>query len=218
MATPRIHDAPRRTRRPGPARAGTKDSAPANSDSSATPAATFIEPERRHAMISDAAYFLSEGRDFRPGRELDDWLTAEREIDHLLTRGGPATGRGTSVSFESNLRARSQQLRTEIRDTLLRADAEQYAHIAGEVHDAEEDALADLLVDVNLAEISRDVQEFRDIDAALQRIATRTYGVCIQCGELIDGARLNAYPTAKRCLPCQRLYDRSKGTALPPSL
>jgi len=43
-----------------------------------------IASERRHAMISDAAYFLSEQRGFGPGRELDDWLSAEKAIDREL--------------------------------------------------------------------------------------------------------------------------------------
>jgi hypothetical protein len=51
-----------------------------------------IEPEQRHAMICDAAYFLSERRGFCPGGELDDWLAAEAEIDRLLTSGDPANG------------------------------------------------------------------------------------------------------------------------------
>ena len=35
----------------------------------------------RHAQIAEAAYFLSRTRGFVSGRELDDWLAAEREID-----------------------------------------------------------------------------------------------------------------------------------------
>lgn len=42
-----------------------------------------------------------------------------------------------------------------------------------------------------------------DIDAALKRIQLGTYGQCIDCGTVIPPARLNAYPTAKRCLDCQ---------------
>ena len=38
----------------------------------------------RHSMIASAAYFRAQKRGFEPGRELDDWLGAEAEIDRLL--------------------------------------------------------------------------------------------------------------------------------------
>jgi DnaK suppressor protein len=120
--------------------------------------------------------------------------------------------------FDIRLRARLRTLRTRIHDTLLRCDAETYAELAGRVHDAEEDAIADLLVDVNLAELTREVEEVRDIDAALRRILGGVYGVCVDCGERIEGARLQAYPTAKRCLECQRVRDRSPLAAPTPKL
>jgi len=120
--------------------------------------------------------------------------------------------------FKRALRTRSDVLRAEIRDVLRRSDSEQYADIAGQVHDAEEEALADLLVDVSLAEITRDVQEIRDIDAALRRIATGTYGTCARCREPISRARLEVYPTAKRCLSCQQIHDRERAVVRPPTL
>ena len=112
--------------------------------------------------------------------------------------------------FNRRLRERWHQLRDEIRDTLLRADAEQYAVIAGEVHDLEDESLADLLTDVTHAQIGRDVDEVRDIEAALQRMAAGTYAICIRCGQPVDRRRLDAYPTAKRCLACQRLHERNR--------
>jgi RNA polymerase-binding transcription factor DksA len=116
------------------------------------------------------------------------------------------------------LRTRSGVLRAEIRDVLVRSDSERYADIAGHVHDVEEEVLADLLVDVRLAEITRDVQEVRDIDAALRRIATGTYGVCVRCREPIRRARLDVYPTAKRCLSCQEIHEREHAVVRPPTL
>ena len=62
--------------------------APVKPDSAAS--RSFVEPERRHGMICEAAYFLSESRGFCPGRELDDWLAAESAIDRALTSGEPA--------------------------------------------------------------------------------------------------------------------------------
>ena len=34
-------------------------------------------------MIATAAYFLAERRGFEPGHELEDWLTAERQVSLL---------------------------------------------------------------------------------------------------------------------------------------
>jgi RNA polymerase-binding transcription factor DksA len=126
---------------------------------------------------------------------------------------------GSDLShFERALRARSGVLRGEIRDRLLRSDSERYADIAGQVHDVEEEALADLLVDVSLAEITRDVQEVRDIDAALRRVATGAYGVCVRCREPISRARLEVHPTAKRCVSCQQIHEREHAVVRPPTL
>jgi DnaK suppressor protein len=120
--------------------------------------------------------------------------------------------------FEVRLRARLRALQARIRDTLLRADAESFGQLAGQVHDAEEEALADLLVDVNLAELTREVQEVREVDAALRRILVGRYGLCVECAERIPRARLEANPTAARCLECQRVHDQSPLAAGTPKL
>ena len=49
---------------------------------------------------------------------------------------------------------------------------------------------------------ARGRQELEAIDAALQRIAAGSFGVCVQCGEEIAEARLRAQPTAASCVPC----------------
>lgn len=120
--------------------------------------------------------------------------------------------------FKRVLQARHGALRTAIHAALLRSDEEQYAQIAGQVHDVEDDALADLLVDINLAEITREIQELRDVDAALRRIVMGTYAVCIRCGEAIARERLDAYPTAKRCVICQKEEERRRAMTQPHSL
>ena len=43
-----------------------------------------ITPEERWRMIAVAAYHKSEKHGFTQGREMDDWLEAQREIDGLL--------------------------------------------------------------------------------------------------------------------------------------
>jgi DnaK suppressor protein len=120
--------------------------------------------------------------------------------------------------FKGTLQARQRALRVAIHEALLRSDQEQYLQIAGQVHDAEDEALADLLVDVNLAEVTRELQELRDIDAALRRIVLGTYGVCVRCWQAIDRERLDAYPTAKCCVTCQRHEEHLPMSSPPRSL
>lgn len=110
--------------------------------------------------------------------------------------------------FRHKLHERLAFARSTIRSALLRANEEHYAQIAGQVHDATDESLADLLTDTYFDEIDRDVQGVRDIDAAQRRILTGTYGGCLDCGEPIGWGRLDAYPTAKRCLGCQVRHEQ----------
>jgi RNA polymerase-binding protein DksA len=107
------------------------------------------------------------------------------------------------------LRARARQLRDEIRQTLVKSDDEQYAMIADQVRDLEDESFADLMVDVNLAEIDRDLQELRLIDAAFQRLGDGSYGECDACGAPIEYDRLRAAPFASRCFDCQSTFERT---------
>mgnify|MGYP000872349608 FL=1 len=55
--------------------------------------------ERRVCRIAERAYFLALERHFTPGRERDDWLQAEREVD---------AGLHSSVQTRSEQRARQE--------------------------------------------------------------------------------------------------------------
>ena len=46
--------------------------------------AATVTPEQRYHMISTAAYFLAERRGFAGGFEMQDWISAEAEIDAQL--------------------------------------------------------------------------------------------------------------------------------------
>lgn len=47
-----------------------------------------LSDERRHSLISQAAYFRAEARGFAPDGDLEDWLDAEAEIDERLAAHG----------------------------------------------------------------------------------------------------------------------------------
>lgn len=53
-----------------------------------------LDPDLRHRMISEAAYALYVRRGYVEGFDVEDWLTAEAEVDHLLlNRSGDGGGR-----------------------------------------------------------------------------------------------------------------------------
>lgn len=94
---------------------------------------------------------------------------------------------------------RKQDLAGEIEDVRnqLEEDQERVAE------DARDGGAPDAQTGIDHAMVARDLKEIQDIDAALRRIADGDYGICIDCGAEIEPRRLAAYPTAKRCLPCQ---------------
>ncbi|MBC8024879.1 MAG: DUF2934 domain-containing protein [Steroidobacteraceae bacterium] len=52
-----------------------------------TRSSAYVEPVERQPMIAESAYFRSAHRGFEPGHEVDDWLSAESEIDAAMARG-----------------------------------------------------------------------------------------------------------------------------------
>jgi hypothetical protein len=44
-----------------------------------------VEPVTREERVRFAAYLRAERRGFIPGRELEDWLQAEKEVDQAIT-------------------------------------------------------------------------------------------------------------------------------------
>ena len=58
-----------------------------------------------------------------------------------------------------------------------------------------------------LSHMEKSSRTINDIDEALSRIAARTYGVCMTCGNLIDKNRLIHSPFVKTCTGCQRTLE-----------
>jgi DnaK suppressor protein len=116
------------------------------------------------------------------------------------------------------LAARTRVLAARIREELAASDTQHYRDLAGTVTDAADEALADALVDVDIAIIDRQVNELRDIDAARERMQHQRYGMCIDCGDAVPYERLAAYPTAKRCVRCQQQRERAYAHPATPTL
>ena len=121
-------------------------------------------------------------------------------------------------ALRAQLEERNAALRDEVRQELLATDEEHYIDLAGQVHDLEEESVADLLVDLDLAVIDLHINEIREIEAALARMNTGAYGVCSDCNDELELARLRAFPIARRCVMCQEKYERTYAGARTPTL
>jgi DnaK suppressor protein len=53
-------------------------------------------------------------------------------------------------------------------------------------------------------------ERLREVDEALDRIKTKTYGTCEECGEPIGMKRLEVKPVAKYCVPCKTKMEKEK--------
>ena len=116
------------------------------------------------------------------------------------------------------LEHRYNELRWEIVGILNKSDDERYAALAGLVHDAGDESVADLLVDINLNTIDQLVQEINQVEQALMKIPRGVYGDCLDCGDTIPYERLEIEPHASRCVPCQKKFDREHAGLGEPSL
>jgi RNA polymerase-binding protein DksA len=123
-----------------------------------------------------------------------------------------------STTMRARLRERASQLRAEIRSTLERSADETHVKIAEQARDSEDESFSNLIVDLNLAEIDRDAGELQRIDTALARINEGSYGQCGSCGQEIPQARLQAEPTALRCVQCQELFEKTHAVGATPRL
>jgi RNA polymerase-binding protein DksA len=112
--------------------------------------------------------------------------------------------------LERTLDKQYESLLEEVRGALEHSESQQYVELIDRAPaDIGDQATGDALADLNLAIIDRHVQEIRDIEAARLRLREGGVGACIDCGAEIGFERLLAYPTAKRCLICQRQHERT---------
>jgi len=109
----------------------------------------------------------------------------------------------------SKLNETYQALLREVRNELENSGNQHRIDLLNnEPGDSGDESLANALADFNLTILDRHTDGMLDIEAALQRIKNGEYGVCTDCGVDVAFARLQAYPTAKRCIACQEKRER----------
>ena len=113
---------------------------------------------------------------------------------------------------------RRNALLVELREDAARAREQPYAEHAGPAPDSGDESVATLIADLEQADITRDLDEFRALEAARERIKDGGYGECIDCGNDIGYERLKAFPAALRCVQCQERHEKTYGGTPKPSL
>jgi len=81
----------------------------------------------------------------------------------------------------------------------------------GQVQDQGDQALSITMESLRTSLQDAEVEEYRRINRALEKIRDGSYGICMDCNNEISEKRLISFPDAARCLICQELFEeRSK--------
>jgi DnaK suppressor protein len=112
-------------------------------------------------------------------------------------------------TLKRQMESRHAVLQAEVHADADKARGETYAELSGGVADEGDEAVADLMADIDNAELTRDLSELRALEAALERLADGSYGSCVACGQDIGFERLKAEPAALRCIDCQRVHEKT---------
>lgn len=111
------------------------------------------------------------------------------------------------------------ELLDEIREELSQSGDSEYIELLGRGgSDTGEEAVRDLLWGLNSTLFERHIRQIRNIELARQRLSEGQYGICVDCGEEINYERLQARPTARRCIYCQQQYERTHSYVSTPNM
>jgi DnaK suppressor protein len=120
-----------------------------------------------------------------------------------------ALTREQAIELGYAIENRREALLAELREDVARSRGESIQDLAGPAPDAGDESVARLIADLDQAEVGRELEELRAVEAARQRLAEGRYGVCVDCGNEIDYRRLRANPAAIRCIDCQRRHEKT---------
>ena len=97
----------------------------------------------------------------------------------------------------------------ELEQKLTEMSKEQFSD--GQVQDPGDQALTATMESLRMSLQDAEVEEYRGIARALERIKEGEYGLCADCGNSISEKRLNSFPGTMRCLGCQENFEEKPG-------
>ena len=121
------------------------------------------------------------------------------------------------ATLRAALEERRKVLRAELAAKLSEQDNPALLGLRNRMEETDDWAVADLETALDVAEVSRDAGELREVEGALARMQDGTYGECQECGQPIPYGRLAAQPGAPRCIACQERLEAAQRRG-PPTL
>ena len=114
------------------------------------------------------------------------------------------------ADIRNALQSRREALLGQMRDALEQSGQTQYTEVLGRASgDSSDEALAVTLGDLSAARMEHEIRQLRELDAALVRMESKDFGLCVDCGAAIPAARLVANPAALRCVACQEVHEKT---------
>jgi len=108
--------------------------------------------------------------------------------------------------FKEILESRREQISKNIGDTIDSIQQINGSDVSDEVDYA--NVNTDKMIDQAIA--SQQLQEIKEVDAALAKIENGTYGICEMCEEEIGTQRLKVKPHAKYCIICREIAEKGE--------
>ena len=102
--------------------------------------------------------------------------------------------------LQGAIERRRSALLSELHDDIERVRRDRHEDLAGASPDPADESVAALIADLDHADVGRDLDELRGLEAARGRLSDWSYGVCLDCGGEIGFERLRVNPSAARCI------------------
>lgn len=119
-------------------------------------------------------------------------------------RAAKLAGRGKYDAIRRELQRQRHTLLGEVNGTLTgRKELESYP-------DLTDQAAAEIDQNFTLRLKEREQKLLKKIDEALDRMASKTYGICEGCGQEIPLKRLKARPVTTFCIECKTLQEQEE--------
>lgn len=112
------------------------------------------------------------------------------------------------ADIAQQLEVERRELLEQMRQQMRESEQSDRSDRLSQLKDPGDYSVADVMSDMALEQLDREVEKLRAISDAERRIQQGTYGECEDCGVEIQAARLLAQPTASRCIDCQEKFER----------